>query len=109
MLRDYLAAATPNNREVAAALRPVTESFLRVAYPAHFPAGSLIGQFRNICVQRLGTPQQILDQADTVELGDLVDYANLFHHDTNPAYQAQHINDAELVNFVQRTLAFASR
>ena len=61
MLRDYLAAATPNNREVAAALRPVTESFLRVAYPAHFPAGSLIGQFRNICVQRLGTPQQILN------------------------------------------------
>jgi len=109
MLRDYLAAATPNNREVAAALRPVIESFLRVAYPAHFPAGSLVGQFHNICVQRLGTPQQILDRTDTTELGHLIDYANLFHHDTNPAYQAQYINDAELLDFVRRTLAFTSR
>jgi hypothetical protein len=109
MLREYLRAATPNNREVAAALRPVTERFLRVAYPEHFPPGHMLGQFRNICVQRLGTPQQVLDQADTTELGELIDYANLFHHDTNPAYQAQHINDAELVNFVRRTIAFASR
>jgi hypothetical protein len=60
-------------------------------------------------MQRVGTPQKILNQDDTNELGNLIEYANLFHHDTNPAYQAQHINDAQLVDFVRRTLAFASR
>jgi wobble nucleotide-excising tRNase len=109
MVRDYLAAATPNNREVAAALRHVLEAFLRVAYPGHFPPGSMLGYFRNICTQRLGTPGEILDHADTTELAQLIDYANLFHHDTNPAYQTQYINDAELVDFVRRTLAFAGR
>jgi wobble nucleotide-excising tRNase len=109
LLREYLQAATPNNREVAQALRPVIEAFLRVAYPEYFPPGSLLGPFRNMCVQRVGTPQQILDQADTNELGDLTEYANLFHHDTNPAWQSQHINDAQLLDFVRRTLAFTSR
>ena len=109
MLRDYLTAATPNNREVAQGLRPIMEAFLRVAYPAYFPPGTMLGHFHNTCLQHLGTPQEILDQVDTNELADLTEYANLFHHDTNPAYQAQHINDAQLVDFVRRTLAFASR
>jgi wobble nucleotide-excising tRNase len=108
LLRDYVQAATPNNREVAQALRPVIEAFLRVAYPAYFPPGSLLGPFRHVC-QQLGTPQQILTQADIDELGDLTEYANLFHHDTNPSWQSQHINDAQLLDFVRRTLAFTSR
>lgn len=109
LLRDYIQAATPNNREVAQVLRPVIEAFLRVAYPAYFPPGSLLGPFRNICQQRVGTPQQILTQADIDELGDLTEYANLFHHDTNPSWQSQHINDSQLLDFVRRTLAFTSR
>lgn len=109
LLREYLQAATPNNREVAQALRPVIEAFLRVAYPAQFPPGTMLGQFRNVCVQRLGSAQQVLDQADTNELGDLTEYTNLFHHDTNSAWQSQHINDAQLVDFVRRILAFTSR
>jgi wobble nucleotide-excising tRNase len=109
MLLDYLTTATTNNREVAQALRPILEAFLRVAYPAYFPPGTMLGHFYHICMQRVGTPQQILNQDDTNELGNLIEYANLFHHDTNPAYQAQHINDAQLVDFVRRTLAFASR
>lgn len=109
LLRDYLQAATPNNREVAQALRPVIEAFLRVAYPGQFPPGNMLGQFHRICRQRVGTPQQILDQTDTTELGDLTEYSNLFHHDTNPMFQAQHINDAQLRDFAQRTLAFTHR
>jgi len=108
-LRDYLAANTPNAREVAAALRPVLEAFVRVAYPRHFPPGSLLGPFRNLCQQRVGTPQQILNGADTAELRDLVEYANLFHHDTNLAYATVTINDAELKGFAERTLAFTRR
>lgn len=109
LLRDYLTAATTNVREVAHSLRPVLESFLRVAYPGHFPPGNMLGQFRGVCEQRVGTPRQILNQADITELRNLTEYANLFHHDTNPAWQSQHINDAELLNYVQRTLAFTHR
>src|SRR3546814_5378657 len=76
-------------------LRPVIEAFLRVAYPEHFPPGMLLGPFRNLCVQRLGTPDQILDRADTDELRDLIEYANNFHHDTNPAWETHHINDGD--------------
>jgi hypothetical protein len=44
-----------------------------------------------------------------MELNDLREYANSFHHDTNPAWETEAINDAELQNFVRRTLAFARR
>jgi len=110
LLRNYLAsAATSDAREVAAALRPVLEAFCRVAYPAQYPPGMMLGQFRGICDQRLGTADEILNQADIDELRDLTECANLFHHDTNPAWQSQGINDAELLDFVRRTLAFARR
>jgi hypothetical protein len=52
---------------------------------------------------------QILDQADTTELVRLKDYGNSFHHDTNPAYLKQAINDGELLHFARRILAFATR
>ena len=45
LLRDYLQAASPNNREVAQALRPVIEAFLRVACPEYFPPGSFLVRF----------------------------------------------------------------
>jgi wobble nucleotide-excising tRNase len=107
MLREYLVAGTPNNREVAKAIRPVLEAFLRVACPEHFLPGTLLGPFRNLCFQRVGTARQILDAQDTQELHDLVEYANRFHHDTNPAWETQAINDGELTGFVQRTICFA--
>ena len=94
---------------MAQSIRPVLEAFLRVAYPAFYPPGTLLGRFRGICEQRVGSPEEILNQDDIDELRDLTEYANLFHHDTNPAWQAQHINDAELLNFVQRALAFTQR
>src|SRR3546814_15368901 len=68
LLRQHVAGAAPNNRLVAVALRPVIEAFLRVAYPEHFPPGMLLGPFRNLCVQRLGTPDQILDRAHHADL-----------------------------------------
>jgi wobble nucleotide-excising tRNase len=109
LLRQYLAGSTPNNREVAHSIRPIIEAFLRVACPEHFVPGTLLGPFRNLSQQRIGTPREILDRDDTRELGDLVEYANRFHHDTNPAWETEIINDAELLGFVQRTLRFAKR
>ncbi|MFZ3351220.1 MAG: AAA family ATPase [Xanthobacteraceae bacterium] len=109
LLRDYQAAASGDAREVAQALRPIIEAFLRVAYPAHFPPGTMLGPFRGLCDQRVGSADQILDAVDIAEFRDLTEYANLFHHDTNPAWQSEHINDAQLLHFIQRTLAFSRR
>lgn len=108
-LRAHLDGGTPNNREAAQGIRHVLEGFLRVVYPDHFPPGGLLGQFRNLCEQRVGTPQQILDESNTRELADLVEYAKRFHHETNPAWETEVINDAELTGFVRRTLDFTRK
>ncbi|MCW2086191.1 UNVERIFIED_ORG: wobble nucleotide-excising tRNase [Bradyrhizobium japonicum] len=109
LLRNYVDAAQGDRREVAEALRPTLEAFMRVVYPQHFPPGSLLGPFRGLCEQRVGTPNEIMNQADIDELRRLTDYGNRFHHDSNPAYRTQAINDAELLDFTRRTLAFAKR
>ena len=106
----YLERSSPDDeRETAVALRFILEAFLRVAYPAEFRPGDLIGPFLNTCEQKLGTTTEILSQLEVSELRDVLDYANKFHHDTNPAYETEAINDGELRQFAERALAFASR
>lgn len=109
LMREYLVSSAPNNREVARAIRPVLEAFCRVAFPEHFPPGTLLGPFRGLCDQRVNTAQPILDADDLRELRDLTEYANKFHHDTNQAWETEAINDTELVGFVQRAIAFTTR
>lgn len=110
LVRGYLIAANPNHeRAVAEALRPILEAFMRVAYPEHFPPGSLLGPFVGICEQRLGSGNEVLAQNDIAELRTLLNYGNRFHHDSNPAWQVEAINDAELTDFATRTIVFASR
>jgi len=102
-------SAAANERDVAVALRPILESFIRVAYPAVFPPGSLLGPFIGICDQRVGTADEILNAADMTELRNLLDYANKYHHDTNAAWETEAINDQQLLRFCERTLRFARR
>lgn len=110
LVTGYLQAADPTvERQVAAALRPILEAFARIAYPTTFQPGGLLGPFIGICEQRVNTPTQILGQADIAELRALLEYGNLFHHDSNPAWATQVINDNALVDFARRTLAFARR
>lgn len=109
-VRGYLQAGDPAiERQVAADLRPILEKFARVAYPAEFPPGALLGPFVNTCQQRVGSPRQILGAADVAELRALLDYANRFHHDTNAAFETAVINDQELANNCSRVLAFTTR
>jgi len=49
LLRQYQHAASANSREVASAIRPLLEGFLRVACPEHFPSGTLLGPFLDAC------------------------------------------------------------
>jgi wobble nucleotide-excising tRNase len=106
LFRRYLARDTVNRQDVAEALRPHLEAFLRVACPEHFPPESLLGPFRDICRQSLGTPNEILTAVDLAELTDLSEYASRFHHDTDRPWQTPTISDAELQGYVERTRAF---
>jgi wobble nucleotide-excising tRNase len=106
LLREYLSDDTDNAREVAFAIRPVLEAFLRVSVPEHVKPGSLLGPFIGACRDRIGTDDEILDSAACVELKAIAVYANQFHHDTNPAWATIVVNDGELVGFVRRTLNF---
>ncbi len=78
LVTEYLRASDPTiERAVAAALRPILEAFMRVAYPAAFPPGTMLGHFHNICQQRLwGFEPDLLAAGDTAELRALLDYAN---------------------------------
>lgn len=110
LLRSYVTTPTSNAREVALAIRPLLESFLRVAYPEFFPPSTLIGPFVNLCRQRIASPNEILNRNDVDELEDIKDYANQFHHDSNPMnYQTVVINDTALLGFVGRVLKFTQR
>nr|NUR38385.1 AAA family ATPase [Sphingomonas sp.] len=111
LTRQYLAApGQVDERRVAEALRPMLEQFLRVAFSPDFPPGSMIGaNFLPRARQRAGTADEIISQRDIDELQDILDYANRFHHDTNPAYETQQINDQEVQQFTTRALRFISR
>lgn len=106
----YLVQADPiAERRVAESLRLMLEAFCRVAYPADFSPGTMLGQFHQYCATRAGAPREIMSTANAQELRALLDYANRFHHDTNTAYATEIINDTELTDFTRRTLAFIRR
>ena len=108
LLREYAANGGPNNREVAVAIRPLLEAYLRVVCPKEFPPETLLGPFRDLCRQRVGSTDEIMNAGAVQELQDLTEYANKFHHDANAAWETEIINDGELRDFVLRALAFTS-
>lgn len=105
-LRAFRESSIGDPRDIAQAIRPVLEGYLRIACAADFQPGTLLGPFRNTAKGRAKTGRPILSSAKLAELEDLTEYANKFHHDTNPAWDTESINDGELHGFVQRTLAF---
>ena len=106
-LREFVSSGAGDQRETARAIRPHLEAFLRVVCPEHFPPGTMLGPFLGLCRRRVGQADEVLGQEAITELGELVEFANRFHHDTNPAWETEVINDGELRSFVDRTLAFA--
>ena len=106
LLNGYAANQSGTRREVAAAIRPYLEGFIRVACPSDLPPGKLLGSFIGECRQKFGNPNEILSKDTTQELDDIVEYGNRFHHDTNPAWETGEINATELLGFVKRTLTF---
>lgn len=110
LVAGYIRLANPSReRDVAQALRPILEAFIRIAYPAEFHPGNMLGPFIGKCQARLGSSDEILSSDDTTELRALLDYGNKFHHNTNRGWETEQINDTELLDFAERTLLFASR
>lgn len=111
LLRDYLLNGPgADSRPVAVALRPLLEGYVRVVFPEHCPPRPrAFSQFIGLCQQRVNTPNEILNAHDLAELGELVEYGNLFHHETNAAWETAALNDGQLHGYVERALEFASR
>ncbi len=105
-LREFFQSNSGDARDTAQAIRPVLEGYLRVACPADFRPGTLLGPFRQLAKDRAAGSNPVLAEGKVTELGDLTEYGNKFHHDTNPAWDVESINDGELRGFVRRTLAF---
>ncbi|HIJ72363.1 MAG TPA: hypothetical protein HPP87_13565 [Planctomycetes bacterium] len=82
------------------------EKYLRITFPEHCTPGTLLGNFRNHAQNLLKDGQRIMSHFDLHELTDITEYANKFHHDTNPAWETEHITDNELLGFVKRVLNF---
>ena len=108
LLMEYEANQTGSKKEIAAAIRPHLEGFLRVACPSDFPPGKQLGHFTQDCLQKIGTPKEVMTEPKIEELRNIIEFGNSFHHDTNPAWESEEINDTELLGFVPRTLSFVS-
>ena len=105
-LSTYLADGSGNIRQIARDIRPHLESYLRFASPSVMLPETKLGQFKATCEERVGTPDEILSGANLSELGAILEFANRHHHDSNQGASTETINEAELRNFVKRTLRF---
>lgn len=106
LIKEYAARDTGNSREVAESIRFVLEGYLRVRNPDYMKPGTLLGAFIGRARELIGEPDEILNQVRLTELDALTNYANKFHHNTNPSYRTERINDGELKDYVRRTLTF---
>lgn len=107
-LREYGEEAVGESQTIAPLLRHVMEFFCRVAFPKHYLPGKLLGEFRSDELQRRTDGQGLFGDHDFRELCDITDYANKFHHATNPNYEhdLRNVNDTELKGYVDRVLEF---
>lgn len=110
LVTEYLQDSDPARaRDAAAALRPLLEAFLRIAYPGELRAGEVLNSFMERCQHQIGRPTEILNEADLTELRKLTSYGNLFHHESNPSQSTDNINDQELADYCRRVLSFTRR
>lgn len=93
---------------VAQSIRLHLEHVLRALYPDKFRLGETLREFRNRARSASQNGNGFMTEAKLTEVGQIVDYSNDFHHDTNPAADTVVINDTQLRDYVIRTLRFVS-
>jgi wobble nucleotide-excising tRNase len=111
LLRRYIQGTERNIREVAKSLRHVLEGYLRVVCTEYFQPGAMVGPFIHRARELSQRGQPILPDEFIAELDAIVQYANRFHHDTNPSWDIEinNINEQALRGFVNRVLAFTKK
>ena len=107
-LTDYICRGQ-DDEKIARDLRPHLEHFLHVAFPDAFIGGMMVGNFCDVCRDRLGTGTELLSHADVRELEELNKYSREFHHDSITRGQFAPPNPTELVGYVQRVLTFTRK
>jgi len=90
--------------DVARAIRPFLEGWLRVHFPGHFQPNEWLGNFIEKIRSADGNSGLQHAQADLSELEAINDYSKKYHHDQNPNADAETISSNELHGFVKRTL-----
>ena len=105
VLSDYLGGDYDGDlSDVASRIRPVLEAHLRHKAPSAFSTddslGDMIGKIRQASSDSPGHYLKPLVD----ELGELNEYALLFHHNQNPQAHTRPVQDGELRPYVERTL-----
>jgi wobble nucleotide-excising tRNase len=110
LIRRYVrnGGSREDANQVAAALRPALEGYLRVACVEHFPPGTLLGPFVEQARRALERGSPVISMHRVAELEHLKDFANRFHHNTNPAWDRAlaDLNEQELEGYARRVLDF---
>lgn len=105
---EYAVSTQGDLQQVATSLRMVLEGYCRVAFVEHFPPGRLLGKFITVALQaeQGGTP--LLPTGRLVELNDLLEYANQFHHNTSKTWQTNlaNVNETALKGYAGRVIQF---
>ncbi len=100
-LQRFYADGEGERMNVIQKIRPVLEGFCRTLYPAQFceqdMMGAIIGKIR-----AAGAAFPLRNIVD--DLDDLNQYCRRYHHADNPNAATELIDDAELQDYVRRTL-----
>jgi hypothetical protein len=80
LVREYVDDARGDPQAIAPALRLLLESFLRVAFVAHFKPGWSLATYCKHIKRALDDGSPVLSAEDIQKLDDLREYANRFHH-----------------------------
>ena len=95
-----------NLHEIASSLRPILEHYFKNSYYSLFSPRDSLGSFINKCKNSLESQNPILSQKHIEELESIRIYINQFHHDGKNSNKINQINEAELTDFIKRTLKF---
>jgi wobble nucleotide-excising tRNase len=105
LVADYVdGIATVNERDVAKAIRPLLEGYYHRRFPGKIPRRSMFGRIIALAKEAPVNDPLAFLQPILKELGEVNDYANQFHHDTNPSVDTVSIVDSELFVFAKRAL-----
>jgi len=104
ILTDYCNNSAGDRKKVAMTIRPLLEQYFRFNFPGQFLETEWLGDFiKKIRDAQPGAPlaaaQTILDELDAVN-----DYSKKYHHNTNPSYESEPVDDTELLSYVKRAL-----